>query len=586
MAEPGVLAGDQGDDIGQAGQVREPDPLSAGSFFDGFPGAVLLVGPNGLVLTSNDHGEPIAKLLRGQGQANLRQAIGAALDGKMAQVAPFIVEAGHGDNAMERAYDLVVLPWGEGTGALLLGRDITLERSLRAALIDSRQRFKDLIEIAADFAWESDPGGRFTYISRDIVLGFPAAGLIGRRPKEVFPELDEVAAALFAPREETVEGELWTRDQQGNPVCLSVGGLPLFDDSGAWLGARGICRDVTKSRNREERLVEAQNQDRMLSYVLQLVRNELEPVRMITAATETLVPATAAEGVVFYRRGEGGDFFIQGQSGEPLPESLAEVASSALQDSDDRVCHEGKAGRLLGQVTRHQNERNGFLFMWRRPKGRPWGDEASVLLGQVAEQLGFVSQQLIRETELERLSATDPLTGLLNRRAFAESLEHRLARQANAKKDGALFYFDLDNFKQVNDTSGHDVGDEVLKCVARLLQEHIRTADLAARLGGDEFAIYLDSIACEAAEQKGRMILARAGSLQKYSASPDRPLGLSIGIALIDSTSRESLDALLKRADSAMYLAKREGKGRLAFAPPPGNTPAVDRRAAMPASEE
>jgi len=269
-----------------------------------------------------------------------------------------------------------------------------------------------------------------------------------------------------------------------------------------------------------------------------------------------------------------------------LPEGLAEVASRAMQHSEDRVCHEGKEGRLLGQVTRHQNERNGFLVLWRRPQGRPWGDEASVLVGQVAEQLGFVNQQLIRENELERLSATDPLTGLLNRRAFAESLERRLVRQVHAKQDGALLYLDLDNFKQVNDAAGHDVGDEVLKSVARLLQEHIRTADLAARLGGDEFAIYLGSISREAAEQKARMILAKAHSLQKYSASPDNPLGLSIGIALIDSTSHECLDALLKRADSAMYQAKSEGKGTLAFAPPPGNAAAEDRRAATPAGKE
>ncbi len=586
MAEPGVLADGQGDDIGPTGQVRGPDPFSAGSFFDGFPGAVLLVGPNGLVLTSNELGAPIAKLLRGEGQSNLRQAIAAALDGKMAQVAPFIVEDGPEDGVVERAYDLVVLPWGDGAAALLLGRDITLERSLRAALIDSRQRFKDLIEIAADFAWESDPDGRFTYISRDSVLGYPAAGLIGRRPQDALPNIDEVAAALFLPRDDHIEGELWTQNQQGDSVCLSVGSLPLFDDTGAWLGARGICRDVTESRGREERLVGAHNQDRMLSYVLQLVRNELEPVRMMAAATETLVPATAADGVVFYHRGESGEYFVQGQSGETLPEGLAEVARRAMQDSKDRVCHEGEEGRLLGQVTRHQNERNGFLVLWRRPQGRPWGDEANALLGQVAEQLGFVNQQLIRENELERLSATDPLTGLLNRRAFGESLERRLARQVNRKPGGALFYLDLDNFKQVNDVCGHDVGDDVLKSVARLLQEHIRSADLAARLGGDEFALYLGSISREAAEQKGRMILAKAHSLQKFSANSDQPLGLSIGIALLDSASHESLDALLKRADSAMYQAKRDGKGTLAFAPPPGNVATKDRRAATPASKE
>src|SRR3546814_13090569 len=88
------------------------------------------------------------------------------------------------------------------------------------------------------------------------------------------------------------------------------------------------------------------------------------------------------------------------------------------------------------------------------------------------------------------LSMTDPLTGLNNRRGFVDSLEALVAQDAT-KATGALFYIDLDNFKQVNDTHGHQTGDEALLEVAALLKEQIRGGDLAGRLCGAEFAVFL-----------------------------------------------------------------------------------------------
>src|SRR3546814_14332330 len=81
---------------------------------------------------------------------------------------------------LERAFDVVVLPWASGTVALLLGSDVTLERSLRAALVESRQRYKDLVQISHDFAWEPDGEGRFAFVSPRGSLGSPAHALVGR----------------------------------------------------------------------------------------------------------------------------------------------------------------------------------------------------------------------------------------------------------------------------------------------------------------------------------------------------------------------------------------------------------------------
>ena len=102
-------------------------------------------------------------------------AIASAQQGRPAQVNPLLIASGQANGATGLAFDVAILPWGEGATVLLLARDITLERSLRAALIESRQRYKDLVEAASDFAWETDAEGRFTFISSGGALGYQHA---------------------------------------------------------------------------------------------------------------------------------------------------------------------------------------------------------------------------------------------------------------------------------------------------------------------------------------------------------------------------------------------------------------------------
>ncbi len=118
--------------------------FSVGGSFERFPGAVLLAGQNGIVLAANPAAEPVAALLQDSGCEELRIAVEAALAGRAAQVNPLLlapaVNAGGGTKGAGQAFDLAILPWCVGAAALLLGRDITLDCSLRAALIESRQR--------------------------------------------------------------------------------------------------------------------------------------------------------------------------------------------------------------------------------------------------------------------------------------------------------------------------------------------------------------------------------------------------------------------------------------------------------------
>lgn len=165
---------------------------------------------------------------------------------------------------------------------------------------------------------------------------------------------------------------------------------------------------------------------------------------------------------------------------------------------------------------------------------------------------------LARALEREReLSRTDALTGLANRRAFVEALERAVARGG---RDVTVAYLDVDNFKAVNDRFGHDAGDGLLREVAGGLARAVRDGDVAARLGGDEFAVLFTRTPSEHAHTALRRLLAvAAGAAARL---PGTEVGMSIGVVHW-ARLPETVEGVLRRADAAMYRAKREGKGRI-----------------------
>jgi diguanylate cyclase (GGDEF)-like protein/PAS domain S-box-containing protein len=191
------------------------------------------------------------------------------------------------------------------------------------------------------------------------------------------------------------------------------------------------------------------------------------------------------------------------------------------------------------------------------------------------------------ERRIHELAYFDQLTGLPNRRFLIDELGQILARNGRAERHGALLFLDLDNFKLLNATMGHDVGDLLLRDVARRLRRALREGDHLARLGGDEFVIVLENLGQTPAEATvevqavGRKILdvlAEPFDLagRKCATSP------SIGATLFDGEPIV-IDALLRQADLAMYRAKDEGRNTLRFFDP-GMQAAVDRQAALAAA--
>lgn len=171
--------------------------------------------------------------------------------------------------------------------------------------------------------------------------------------------------------------------------------------------------------------------------------------------------------------------------------------------------------------------------------------------------------------QLNTLANTDGLTGLLNRRAFLEELDKRLVRHRRNRLRGTLIYFDLDNFKKVNDVRGHQAGDDVLKGVAAAVRKTLRVVDLASRIGGDEFLVWLEETGRESAESIAARLHEAARDLDREYGAPGFPLGFSIGIVFSRLVDEEGAEGLIARADEAMYTAKKGGKGRSHIAPLP-----------------
>ncbi len=163
-----------------------------------------------------------------------------------------------------------------------------------------------------------------------------------------------------------------------------------------------------------------------------------------------------------------------------------------------------------------------------------------------------------RMQDLARQASHDSLTGLKNRRRFEEDLRTELARSHRYGSPGALLMLDLDHFKQVNDTLGHQAGDRVLADIAVVMSDRARETDVLARLGGDEFAIALPR--CEIAEAKAIAEEVAAAIRARFSKQEEAPsLTASIGIAPFGTGRRLSYESVLARADAAMYAAKEAG---------------------------
>jgi diguanylate cyclase (GGDEF)-like protein/PAS domain S-box-containing protein len=195
-----------------------------------------------------------------------------------------------------------------------------------------------------------------------------------------------------------------------------------------------------------------------------------------------------------------------------------------------------------------------------------------------------ITERKAADEKIQHLAFYDPLTGLPNRRLLIDRLGHALASSKRTGKQGALLFIDLDNFKSLNDTLGHDVGDLLLQQVAQHLNSCVRESDTVSRLGGDEFMVVLENLSVPALEAAA---LTEAIT-EKVMAALNRTFQLgtheyrctsSIGATLFNG-QQATIEELMKQADIAMYKAKQAGRNTLRFFDPQMQT-AVDAHAAL-----
>ena len=515
----------------------------------GYSGAALAVDPAGRVRGLNS---PACDLLAELSEAERAAAASAVAARERGAAALETLNLGGSRATM-------VLPLAGGEVILLIG-ERGVEASLREALIESRQRFKALVEISSDFAWETDAEGGFVFVSPQGALGWSAAELLGRKAADFLVEPSESQNQVFRTTRAIADLDLWFRRADGGIACLGVAAVPVLNRNGTRKGVRGVCRDLTAERARDDALARARLRDRLMAHLVRTMRDEIEPHRALATAVSAAGLAVAATGGIVLRQRPDGGHEEGARWGEAVPTAVLDAIKQELSDTSE--IDRGQDGfRFVGLATRYRGSTNGAILLWRPEMDGAFAEADRSIVMDVADQLGIAIAQIVHHERILQLSRTDGLTGLLNHRAFFEELDRRFGITEPRRRPGALVYLDLDNFKLVNDRGGHDAGDETLKAFARILRENTRGGDLAARLGGDEFVVWIDGIDPATAEDRARAIGEALEALAPLTGDPDRPLSVSIGLVLCPSGGGESAASLVSLADRAMYVRKKSGKG-------------------------
>jgi diguanylate cyclase (GGDEF)-like protein/PAS domain S-box-containing protein len=395
----------------------------------------------------------------------------------------------------------------------------------------------------------TDLAGKIIYWNRfaEKLYGWPAEEALGCNILDVTPtEISrEQGAQIMVQLKmgKSWSGEFLVQHRDGTPFSIHVTDSPIRDEKGELIGIIGISTDISEWKKVEHALQFAG-----------LVYQALGEAIMVTDDNNRLAAVNPA--------------FLQ----------LTGYAEHELVGLPLDAVLAGENGDDFHDEMRHLLQKTGH---W---QGRIWctGKDGKSRLqwltldtvyrqqGSVQNRVGMLSpvtDQKLAEETIWRQANFDLLTGLPNRTMFYDRLEYEIKKTARARLPLALMFIDLDHFKEVNDTLGHDAGDLLLKETACRLNSCTRRADTVARLGGDEFTVIMGELDDrESVERVAREILAKLAEPFSQETG-DIYVSASIGITLYPEDAT-SMEALLKNADQAMYAAKGQGRNRYHYFTP------------------
>ena len=480
--------------------------------------------------------------------------------------------------AVQRINQTVALPFVLifTVATLLLGmllKDVEERLNTERALSESSARLRAITQAIPDVLLVLDRNGRYLEVlSNDkTALVASAKDLLGKQLSDVLPPdqtqlyLRLIQETLRTGHTQTLEYEIRTLDGlrqfEGRTQPL---GVPVQGDKAVVL----LARDITDRKQAEAALRESELRFRSLLLNIPSISVQGYLADGTTSywnkASETLYGYTAQEAM-------GSSLFDL-----IIPPVMRDTVRTHVEQMF-------ATGEVIPAGELQLQRKDGTLV-------DVFSSHAYIQVpGQPPEMFCIdidISGRKAAEDEARYLAFYDALTELPNRRLLVDRLQQVLAGSTRSGMATAVLFVDLDNFKTLNDTRGHEVGDMLLTEVARRLQSHVRELDTVARLGGDEFVVVLQNLGTdptEAADQ-ARMLgeMLRARLAQPYDlAGHEYHCAASIGITLLHG-QRTTVDEILKQADMAMYRAKDAGRNTLRFFDPDMQQ-AVNRRAMLEA---
>lgn len=435
---------------------------------------------------------------------------------------------------------------------LVTGRVEKRLASSQAEIKESEARFRGLVESSSDWIWEVDADARYVYVSPKIkeLLGYAPDEVTGKTPFDLMPpdeveRISPIFATLIAERKPFSSLENRNLHKDGRMVVLETSGVPIFGSDGAWCGYRGVDRDITE-RKRAETVIQESTQ--RLSLLFQQT-----PLAVIEWDTNFQVVAwnPAAEKMFGYARsdamGRHAMELILPDSAKPHVaqtwESLL-TGEGGFRSANENVTKDGKT----------------IYCEW---YNTPLRDNDGQVIG-VASLVQDVTEQRVAAERITYLAYYDDLTGLPNRMLFKDRLSQAFIEADRKERLVGVMLLDIDHFKDVNDTLGHEAGNVLLQAAAKRLQDCLRPSDTVARFGGDEFAVVLADVGhVDDVVQVAQHVV--DGFKKPFDIfGHELFVTYSMGITLypFDDINVENL---LRNADSAMYAAKATGRNNYQF---------------------